>query len=439
MPSNILIIDDEEEMCLSLSEIFSSRRYSVRTCTEPLSALPLLKEKPADLILMDVRMPGMGGVSLLKNIRESYPELGIIMMSGYASTDNIVQCMKYGALNFYEKPLNLPDLITEADEYLKSCPAAESAVCDELVSETPCMQDIFRVLMTAAPTDAPVIITGESGTGKERIANAIHSNSRRSEGPYVKLNCAAIPDALLESELFGHAEGAFTDARKNREGKFEVAQGGTLFLDEIGDMSLNTQAKLLRVLQEKEFERLGSNDLIKADIRIVAATNKNIPEMIKKGEFREDLYYRISVINIHLPPLRERKQDIPLLCSSFLSLFSGSYGKEVCGISGEVEEMFMNHSWPGNIRELKNVIERAVIFCGADKIQKADLPAQYRELQPSRNEGSENMLDEIYKDLSRQAISEALSSSGGSRSKAAELLGIHRKTLYNRMKKYGLS
>ncbi|MDC7232447.1 MAG: sigma-54 dependent transcriptional regulator [Spirochaetales bacterium] len=441
MPLKILIIDDEEEMCLSLSEIFSARKYSVLTATDPLDVLPLLEKETADLILMDVRMPGLGGVSLLKMIREIYPETGIIMMSGYASTENIVQCMKYGAINFYEKPLNIPELINEAEEYLNkhSSSALEAHDSDELVSETKAMKDIFQIIRTAAPTDAPVIITGESGTGKERIANGVHSFSQRSSGPYVKLNCAAIPDSLLESELFGHAEGAFTDARRNREGKFEVAHGGTLFLDEIGDMSLNTQAKLLRVLQEKEFERLGSNELIKADIRIVAATNKNIPEMIKNGDFREDLFYRISVINIHLPPLRDRKKDIPLLCESFLKLFSSSYGKDVKELSPEVKEMFLAHDWPGNIRELKNVIERSVIFCQSGTVAKENLPKQYREMNIPVLKGEEKPLEALYQDLSRQAISDALVRAGGSKSKAADLLGIHRKTLYNRMKKYGLS
>jgi len=438
MPFNILIIDDEEEMCLTLSEILGSRNYQTKFTTDPLKVLQLLRETSTDLILMDVRMPELGGISLLKMIRELHPDLGIIMMSGFASTENVVQSMKYGSLNFYEKPLNIPALIMEIGEYLNNHKPVFLPGNEELESNSKEMQDIFQIIRTAAPTDAPVIITGESGTGKERIANAVHNHSQRKNGPYVKLNCAAIPDALLESELFGHAQGAFTDARKNRKGKFEIAHGGTLFLDEIGDMSLSTQAKLLRVLQEKEFERLGSNDLIKADFRIIAATNKNIPDMIRKGEFREDLFYRISVINVHLPPLRERKVDLPLLSNSFLKVFNHSYGKMVKGLDEDVVQMFAAHDWPGNIRELKNVIERAVIFCPSDRVCRDDLPSQYRTMHILQQTTSEKPLEEIYENLSRKAIIEALNRAGGSKSKAAEFLKIHRKTLYNRMKKYGL-
>lgn len=432
MKKTILIIDDEEEMCLSLSEIVTSRGYHVLYTTKSNEVPELLLKHTIDMIISDVRMPDLGGIGLLKTIRDRHSNIPIIMISGYASTTDVVTAMKYGALNFYEKPLDISSLLEEIDEYLK-VPDTTSADM-YFTSNSKTMQDIFHIISTAAPTEAPVIITGESGTGKEKVASAIHYMSKRADNSYVKLNCAAIPDNLLESELFGYKKGAFTDAKNDKTGKFELADKGSIFFDEIGDMSLNTQAKLLRVLQEKEFEMLGGNRLIKADVRIVTATNKDLQKLIQEGKFREDLYYRLSVINIYLPPLRERMEDIDLLSNYFLKEYNSVYNKNILSISRDVLDIFHNHTWPGNIRELKNVMERSVIFCNSTTIQRENLPFQYRE----KNSMIHNAPDIIYENLSKQMILEALEKSGGIKQKAAEMLNIHRKTLYNRMKKYGI-
>jgi two-component system, NtrC family, response regulator AtoC len=442
MAWTLLIVDDEEEMCISLREIFTAEGFLTETTTNPEEAVGILQNRSIDLILMDIRMPEIGGISLLKMIRDRWSSLPIIMISGYASTQNIVQAMRYGALNFYEKPLEIPALIDEIRAYL-----GKQTVCPQdyreadLVSNNPVMEEVYQVVRTAAPTAAPVIITGESGTGKERIASAIHELSDRRDRSMVKINCAAIPDTLLESELFGYEAGAFTDARKARQGKFELADGGSIFFDEIGDMSLKTQAKLLRVLQEQEFERLGSNKLVRTDVRIIAATNSDIDDLIRRGVFREDLFYRISVISIHLTPLRERMEDIVQLAHYFLDVFNDRYDKRTTGFSPATKAILLSHDWPGNIRELKNVVERAVIFGQGEFIEVDDLPKQYRKQEgppaASAPEGADHLV-KMYDSLSRRAILAALETAKGSRGKAAEILNIHRKTLYNRMKKYGI-
>ena len=443
MAWTLLIIDDEEEMCLSLCEIFIAEGFLVETTSDPAEVISILQSRSISLILMDVRMPGIGGISLLRMIRDRWSSMPIIMISGYASTENVVRSMKYGALNFYEKPLSIPALVDEIREYLgKHAGISRELRSLALTSDSPTVQEIYRVVETAAPTTAPIIITGESGTGKERIATAIHELSDRRNKPLVKINCAAIPDTLLESELFGYEAGAFTDARRSRQGKFELADGGSIFFDEIGDMSLKTQAKLLRVLQEKEFERLGGNRLIHTDVRVITATNKEIRKLIDRGDFREDLYYRISVINIHLPPLRERMEDLMRLARFFLDFYNEQYNKHVREYSPETRAVFLSHDWPGNIRELKNAVERAVIFCEGDVIEINDLSTQYKKMeQPAAGKPSEegSSLTKIYDSLSRQEILDALKKTDGSRGKAAEILNIHRKTLYNRMKKYGIT
>lgn len=444
MAWTLLIVDDEKEMCSSLSELFSAKGFLVETTSSPKEVINILQNKRVDLILMDVRMPEIGGISLLKTIRDSWASLPIIMISGYASIENVVQSMRYGALNFYEKPLNIPSLMNEISEYLlKNSRRVNQVPIKELRSDNPVMQDVLEIVKTAAPTNAPVIITGESGTGKERVAAAIHEMSGRGNRPLIKINCAAIPDTLLESELFGYEAGAFTDARTAHRGKFEQAEGGSIFFDEIGDMSLKTQAKLLRVLQEKEFERLGGNELIKTDVRVITATNKDLKELIANSMFREDLYYRISVISVHLLPLRERMEDIISLSTNFLHSFCSQYNKHIKGFAPQVESVLINHDWPGNIRELRNVIERSVIFSRTDMIELADLPAQYKrkiELDYSKKDSpGDDHLTKIYNNLSRQVILDTLKKTGGSKNRAAELLNIHRKTLYNRMKKYGIS
>jgi transcriptional regulator with PAS, ATPase and Fis domain len=305
----------------------------------------------------------------------------------------------------------------------------------ELVTQDPTMLSILDHVRKAASAPAPVLVLGESGTGKELIAGLIHSGGERSRGPFIKVNCAAIPDNLLESELFGHEKGAFTDALYSKPGKFELAQGGTIFLDEIGDMSLQTQAKILRVLQEREYQRVGGTRTLSADVRVVSASNKDLPSLTEANGFRPDLFYRLSVITISLPPLRERPGDVLLLARHFLDHFNGLYGRNVRHLSEQVTAKFLRHSWPGNVRELKNCIERAVIFCEDDVITPVDLSAQYREL---KQESEFGMLDALYSNLSRNMICDALKRFNGNKQKTSEYLKITRKTLYNKMRKLGL-
>ncbi|MBN1409498.1 MAG: sigma-54-dependent Fis family transcriptional regulator [Spirochaetales bacterium] len=435
MSFTILIVDDEEEIGRSLSEIFSCEGYIPYFSTDPGEVPGLLANHEIDLILMDVKMPGTGGIDLLKQIKKMNRPVSVIMISGYPTVDNVVQAMKFGALNFYKKPVDISELLNEIKRLHSVSQARNKATgLHRIYTRNSQMEEILKVIERIAPTDAPVIITGESGTGKELVADTIHALSRRSGKPFIKINCAAIPDALLESDLFGYEQGAFTDAKKQKKGKFELAEGGSVFLDEITELTMKTQGKLLRVLQEKEFERLGGTGVLKANVRIMAATNKPVEDLVSRGTFRDDLFYRLSVIRIHLPPLRERKDDILLLASCFLDLYKESYEKVISGFSSDVNQVLIRHDWPGNIRELKNCVERAVIFCDGGEISMEHLPLQYRDAEL----GQEETLESAYDMISRQMILDALEKCDGIKQKAAEMLKIHRKTLYNKMKKLGI-
>ena len=439
MENSILIIDDELEMCLSLSELLESNGYKTSYATDIKKAAELLNKENFMLVLLDIRMPDGDGVDFLRVIQSRNRNLPVIMISAYASVENIVKAMKFGAVNFYNKPLDMPALLKEIERITGS--STDIAVSENglmLLTETPGIKSIYSYIEKVAPTDVPVIITGESGTGKELAANTIHALSPRKNEPFIKLNCAAIPESLMESELFGYERGAFTDAGSRHKGKFEQAEGGTIFFDEIGELNTGTQAKLLRVLQEKEFERLGGSKTIKTNVRILAATNKNLREMVKKGNFREDLYYRISVVNIELPPLKERLNDIPVLTDYYIRLFNKLYNKNIKGLSENTQKLFRIHDWPGNIRELKNALERAVIFCEKDYIEPSDLPKQYGEIEVERNLSGLS-LDEAKDEITRELILDALKKANGHKQLAAEILNIHRKTLYNKMKKLGIN
>jgi DNA-binding NtrC family response regulator len=347
------------------------------------------------------------------------------MISGYASVENIVRAMKFGALNFYKKPINIKDLIAEIRK-ISGARQPESAgkAVHQIITQEPKIRRLFSIMEKVASTDVPVVVTGESGTGKELFAQALHEMSPRKDGPLIKINCAAIPETLLESELFGYEKGAFTDAKNTRIGRFEEAAGGSVFLDEIGEMNIKTQAKLLRVLQEKEFQRLGSNTVHRTDARFIAASNRDFAELIAHNLFREDLYYRLSVVRLEVPPLRERKGDIPLLANYFLDHFNLLYGKNIVGFSEGVTALFLKHSWPGNVRELRNCIERAVIFTDEGKVSEESLPFQYETIGSSDPEMYQNIIDNV----SREMILDALDKCGVVRKEAAELLNIHRKT-----------
>jgi DNA-binding NtrC family response regulator len=436
MKFTILIVDDKQEMCLSLSELLTSKGYRALSTIDPTTTSRLLEKHHIDLIIMDIKMPKLSGIDLLKQIKRTHFHIPIIMITGFPSLENAIQAMKHGALNFYVKPLKLSDLLEEIRQVANTAKIkSDTSATSSIITQNSQMQEIMSVIVKTAPTGVPVIISGESGTGKELIANSLHSQSPRRAQPFITVNCAAIPENLLESELFGHEKGAFTDAIKTRKGKFELANGGTIFLDEIGDMNPTAQAKMLRVLQEKEFERVGGTRVIKTDARVISATNKDIQHLISQGTFREDLYYRLSVVMITLPPLRERKDDIIPLTNYFLSHFSALYGKQIQHIADDVLRIFLRHHWPGNIRELKNCMERAVIFCDHESIEPDHLPNQYRDIM---EETSTTPLKEMYNNVSREMIIEALNKSDGVKQKAAELLKIHRKTLYNKMKELGL-
>ncbi|HOX31434.1 MAG TPA: sigma-54 dependent transcriptional regulator [Spirochaetales bacterium] len=439
MEYRVLIVDDERELCATLSEILSDEGYATRYTSDPLETIPILERERIDLVILDIRMPGIGGIDLLKLVRKANPAIKAMILTGHPSVENAVLSMKYGAVDFFEKPPNLKRLLGAIREFAASGEAAGEPAGPgrgRIVTGDPRMQKLLQAARTAAATAAPVLITGESGTGKELIAGELHAASPRADRPFVKVNCAAIPEALLESELFGHEKGAFTSAVAQRKGKFELAHEGTIFLDEIGDMSPSTQAKILRALQEREFERVGGSEVIRSDIRVIAATNKDLRGLIAEGRFRQDLYYRLCVIPLEVPPLRERTGDIALLIDHFLRYFDAQYGKSVRGLDAETSELLLAHDWPGNVRELRNCVERAVIFCEGDSIGLQDLPSQYMELDGSR---PGTTLRSGYEQLSRTMILDALQRSKGKKVEAAGMLNIDRRTLYNRMKRLGLS
>jgi DNA-binding NtrC family response regulator len=439
---HILIVDDEPELCVSLSEILKEEGFPTVYTSDPRETPAILARSPIDLIILDIRMPGIGGIDLLKLLRRTNPNVKVIILTGHPSIENAVLSMKYGAVNFYEKPPSLARLLDEIREYASCAPgsrapfaAVSAAAAGRVVTADPRMLKILKSAEKVAATAAPVLITGESGTGKELIARLVHESSPREGKPFVKVNCAAIPETLLESELFGHEKGSFTDALAQKKGKFELAHEGTIFLDEIGDMSPGTQAKILRVLQEQEFERVGGTDTIRSDIRVIAATNKDLRLLIQRDRFREDLYYRLCVVSMHLPALRERPGDVSLLIDHFLQVFGAQYGKPLRGLEERTRELLLAHHWPGNVRELKNCIERAIIFCEGELLSLEDLPAQYTEFAGTLGE----KLQSSFEQLNRSLILEALEKSQGKKSKAADLLNITRRTLYNRMRKLGLS
>jgi len=442
MDYRILIIDDEKELCVSLSEILTEEGYHTLFTSDPLETPAILARSRVDLIILDIRMPGIGGIDLLRMVRKTNPNIKVIILTGHPSIENAVLSMKYGAANFYEKPPNLKKLLKEIREFsardasVAGPPGVELPPARRVVTRDPRMVKVLQSAEKAAATTAPVLITGESGTGKELIAGLVHEAGKRADSPFIKVNCAAIPETLLESELFGHEKGAFTNALAQKNGKFELAHEGTIFLDEIGDMSSSTQAKILRVLQEQEFERVGGTQTIRADIRIIAATNKDLRLLIQKDAFREDLYYRLCVISLHIPPLRERPEDVELLIDHFLKLFSTQYAREIRGLDAQTRELLLAHTWPGNVRELKNCIERATIFCEGELITLEDLPSQYMELEGTH---LGQKLQTSFEQLNRAMIMEALEKSKGKKSKAADMLNINRRTLYNRMRKLGLS
>lgn len=441
-------MDDENGVRSSLKGVLEDEGYSVETSSSAEGALSLLEKQSFELIILDIWLPAMDGMEALTRIRKKKLDAAVVMISGHGTIETAVKAIKCGAYDFVEKPLSLDKTVIvvknalkqrrleQENRYLRERFEAKQV----LIGESPPMQELRKQIEIAAPTNGRVLIFGQNGTGKELVACSIHSHSLRKHASFVEVNCAAIPEELIESELFGHVKGAFTGALTNKKGKLELSDGGTLFLDEVGDMSLKTQAKVLRVLQEQKLEPVGGTDSIEVDCRVIAATNKNLEEEIKEGRFREDLYFRLNVIPFHIPSLKERREDIPLLARHFLSEFSAEYGKRPKEISSEALDLLVSNPWPGNVRELKNVIERLVIMVPSDCIQDKDLPPALRKNGPDRFDllGDFRSLADAREAYERQYILRKLRENEGNVSKTAEALKLERSHLYRKMKSYGI-
>ena len=444
----ILVADDEPAQREMVSGFLARHGFEVLSAGDGREALERFRAEPVDLILTDQKMPGFSGLQLLEAARAVTPEIAVIVMTAYGTIEHAVAAIKAGASDYLTKPLNLDELLHRIGQVRdrqrlvgenRELRAAlqERHRVEGVIGESGRMQEALSLVRRVAASDATVLIRGESGTGKELIAKAIHYASRRAEGPLVRINCAALPEGLLESELFGHEKGAFTGAHAMRRGRFELAHGGSLFLDEIGDLPPHLQVKLLRVLQEREIERVGSSHPIQVDVRLLAATHCDLEALLKEGRFRDDLYYRLNVVTISVPPLRERREDIPLLLDHFLSRFARENGKTIRGLTREARETLLRYDYPGNVRELENVVERAVVLTRDEVIGLADLPLAVREPEPDTGEAAG--LPAAVEGLERRMIREALARADGIQTRAAELLGISERVLRYKLRKYGLS
>ncbi|HJV36903.1 sigma-54 dependent transcriptional regulator [Geomonas sp.] len=479
MPAKLLILDDDHDILLMLKTIFSGEEYELLLESDSESALRRVLADRPNVAIMDISLPQKSGIEVLKEAKKLDPGLAIIMATGYKTTQNAIEAMKHGAFDYVTKPFDMAklkaavkkaidsNLLSRKVRYTKERPQVEEDLSEDLmIGSSPEMIEIWKMVGTVADSDATVLIQGESGTGKELLARAIYDNSKRKNRAFLAVNCAAIPEALLESELFGHEKGAFTDAHSRRIGKFEQCNGGTIFLDEIGEMSLANQGKLLRVLENQEFERVGGNETIKVDVRVVAATNRSLLACVKDKSFRMDLFYRLRVVNFHLPPLRERAEDIPLLVDLFVRKFAKKYGKSIKGVSPDAMALLMESEFDGNIRELKNVINSATVFCRGDILVPADFESFIKSkervaspkmvpldvagddyydvfwamLEPvfdgicQKNKGA--IYENVNMGLEKALIHMAMEKSNNNQVFAAKLLGISRNTLRDRLERY---
>jgi two-component system nitrogen regulation response regulator NtrX len=450
MNKTILIVDDEESICQTLGGILTDEGYDVVTAGSGEEALRVLEEEPPHLILLDIWLPGMDGVETLKAIKAAHPQLQVVMMSGHGTIETAVKATKLGAFDFIEKPLSLEKVILAVNHALDRVRLEEENLLlrqkvsheYELTGNSGPIQDLKEMIGIVAPTNAWILIMGENGTGKELVARSIHRQSRRAQKSFVEVNCAAIPEDLIESELFGHEKGAFTGATAMKRGKFDLANEGTIFLDEVADMSLKAQAKVLRILQEKTFERVGGKRLIPTDVRVLAATNKNLEKEMEEGRFRQDLYYRLNVIPLRIPPLRDRREDIPLLVDQFLRDFALKEGDAGKKVTDEVMNVLMRHNWPGNVRELKNIIERLVIMTPNGVISKCDIFSLFeeggKEILPAEPEIASDSFRAAKQDFERQYIIRKLRAFDGNISRTAEAIGLERSNLHKKIRSYGL-
>ena len=445
----ILVVDDDSYVRGATAEILIRKGYDVETASEARAALERLGNDEYDLLLSDIKMPGMGGLELLERVKSKWPEMHVILMTAYGTVEDAVEAMKKGAYDYIEKGSESTTSETEIvveralrfQETVRENRRLRSELQDRysfsgMIGNSQGMEQVVDLIGTVADSRATVLVTGESGTGKELVARALHYNSSRGNGPFVRLNCAALPKELMESELFGHEKGAFTGAIKQTRGRFEMADGGTLLLDEISEMDLSLQAKLLRVLQEREFERIGSTRTISVDVRIVATTNRDLVEEVEEGHFREDLFYRLNVIEIRLPPLRKRREDIAALAGHFVQRFNDDNGKRIEGISDEALELLMEYDWPGNVRELENQIERAVVVSRRPILDVADFPQTFERGGPRRG-GEDLQVGLTVREMERRLIMGTLEAFGGNRTDAAAQLGISTRTLRNKLHEYG--
>jgi two-component system, NtrC family, response regulator AtoC len=480
---SVLIVDDEADIRSLLKDLLTDEGYKVSVAKSGAEAVEQIQKARPDLAMMDIKLPDQDGIGLLRTLRREHPELEVIVMTAFGGSSTAIKAMEHGAYDYVTKPFDIDDLLATLKRVFEHADMSSEvsalrlelgkreAERERIVGSSKPMLEVFKLIGKVAPSDATVLITGESGTGKELIAEALHRASKRNPHPLVKVSCAALPETLLETELFGHEKGSFTGAMTMRKGRFETANKGTIFLDEIGEMTLGTQTKLLRILQEREFERIGSNTPIQIDIRVIVATNRNLAEEVDRGRFREDLYYRLNVIHIHMPPLRDRKEDIPLLVEHFLIKYRHAPEAIPTSITEEALQRLVDYDWPGNVRELENVIERAVVLSRGNPITVQNLPFDDRREAADRRRlaGRRSRMDDedleadavladakgvaassnggagngrSFKDqvaaLERQLIKEALDRADGNRSKAAEELGIYRRLLYAKIKEYGL-
>jgi len=444
----ILIADDEKNTREGLARALQ-RHYDVLLAEDGRRALELLEQRPVDIVLSDVRMPGMDGLTLLSRALARQPQPLVILLTAYGTVETAVEAMKRGAYDFLQKPVNLDQLDLKLKQALRSRDVEvenralreqldEKFGMDKILGTSAPMQEVFDTLRQVAPTRATVLVEGESGTGKELVARAIHQLSPRVHGPFVPVHCAALSKTLLESELFGHEKGAFTGATERRSGRFEMADGGTLFLDEIGEIDPAVQVKILRVLEEHKFERVGGSEMIEVDVRLLAATNRDLKKMVAEGTFREDLFYRLYVVNVHLPPLRDRGSDIPMLAQHFLQEFAAENNKPVAGLTPDTLDLLAAYRWPGNVRELRNVMERMVVLARSEKLTVRDLPANIRELAAGKPAGGALAGNLTIEAAEKQLIIQALKQHDGNRTLAAQQLGLSRRTLHRKLNEYGL-
>ena len=451
---SILVADDDASIRSLLKQLLVDEGFAVLEASTGIEVVDKVKESSPDLVIMDVRMPELDGIEALARLKSTNPKTAVLIMTAFGSSNAAIRAMELGAFDYITKPFELDKISHSVKRVLdyQDLTAEVEVLRDEIsslvqteriVGNSPAMQEVYKTIGKVAKADATVLITGESGTGKELVAEALHFNSNRLSGPMVKVSCAALPETLLEAELFGHEKGSFTGAMTQRRGRFEMADKGTIFLDEIGEMTVPTQTKLLRVLQERKIERIGSNLPIKVDIRIIVATNKDLQKQVEQSKFRDDLYYRLNVINIHMPPLRDRKEDIPSLVEHFLAKHRYSATAQPAAISEEAIRRLMEYNWPGNVRELENVIERAVVLSRGQIITSRELPFGEHVDGEHEDENEDVSAERSFfkksvSQFEKDLIMKALKDAGGNRSKAAEMLGIYRRLLYAKIKEYGL-